>query len=53
MNELTWEFEQNWNRFIEKEVEIISDNNIFPLHFIDVNGTECTRTFEEFQALFL
>ena len=50
MNELTWEFEQNWNRFIEKEVEIISDNNIFPLHFIDVNGTECTRTFEEFQA---
>lgn len=47
MNELTKEFEQNWQDFIEKEVAIISENGLFPLHFVDVNGVERTRTLEE------
>ena len=50
MNELTKEFEQNWQDFIEKEVETISRSTLFPIHFVDVNGVECIRTLDEFKA---
>ena len=50
MNELTQEFEQNWQKFIDDECTVISQQNLFPLHFTDVNGTECVRTFDDFTA---
>ena len=50
MNELTKDFEQNWQNFIEKEVETITQNNLFPISYVDVNEKECIRTLDDFKS---
>jgi len=44
---ITSKFEENWN-ILENEINVVKRENLLPFSFSDIDGTETTRTEEDF-----